>query len=76
MNGMSDVRLTLYQQELLGIPARTLAPRGPQESRWRQFWRRVRTRRQLLELSDEQLRDIGISRDQARIEALRPFWRC
>ncbi|AMO79384.1 DUF1127 domain-containing protein [Pseudomonas sp. R3.Fl] len=76
MNGMTDVRLTLYQRELLGIDDGSLAPRGPAESRWRQFWRRVRTRRQLLELSDEQLRDIGISREQARIEALRPFWRC
>ncbi|SDI81079.1 protein of unknown function [Pseudomonas delhiensis] len=76
MNGMTDVRLTLHQRELLGLDDGKLAPRGPAESRWRQFWRRVRTRRQLLELSDEQLRDIGISREQARIEALRPFWRC
>lgn len=76
MNGISDVRLTLYQQELLGIRNDAVAPRNPRESRWKQFWRRVRTRRQLLELNDDQLRDIGISRDQARIEALRPFWRC
>ena len=76
MTGMTDVRLTLYQQELLGLNDDRVASRGPEESRWRQFWRRVRTRRQLLELSDEQLRDIGISREQARIEALRPFWRC
>lgn len=76
MSGMNDVRLTLYQQELLDIQGRAVVPRGPQESRWKQFWRRLRTRRQLLELSDEQLRDIGISREQARVEALRPFWRC
>lgn len=76
MTGMSDVRLTLYQQELLGLPEARVVLCGPQESRWQQFWRRVRTRRQLLELSDEQLRDIGISRQQARLEAMRPFWRC
>ncbi|SDI34846.1 DUF1127 domain-containing protein [Pseudomonas panipatensis] len=76
MNGMGDVRLTLYQQELLGLADGSVVSRGAQESRWQQFWRRVRTRKQLLELSDEQLRDIGISREQARIEAMRPFWRC
>ena len=76
MTGMSDVRLTLYQQELLGLPEVRVIPCGRQESRWQQFWRRVRTRKQLLELSDEQLRDIGISREQAKLEAMRPFWRC
>ncbi|MDH1012237.1 DUF1127 domain-containing protein [Pseudomonas nicosulfuronedens] len=76
MSGLSDVRLTLYQQELLEIPGARVASRDPQESRWQQFWRRVRTRKQLLELSDAQLRDIGISREQAKLEAMRPFWRC
>ncbi|MFV3335246.1 DUF1127 domain-containing protein [Pseudomonas sp. NY15437] len=76
MSGLSDVRLTLYQQELLEIPGVREASRGLQESRWQQFWRRVRTRKQLLELSDAQLRDIGISREQAKLEAMRPFWRC
>ncbi|MBB4862829.1 uncharacterized protein YjiS (DUF1127 family) [Pseudomonas nitritireducens] len=76
MSGLSDVRLTLYQQELLEIPGVRAAPRAAGESRWQQFWRRVRTRKQLLELSDQQLQDIGISREQARLEAMRPFWRC
>jgi len=76
MTGLSDVRLTLYQQELLEIPGARTDSRGPQESRWQQFWRRVRTRKQLLELSDAQLRDIGVSREQAKLEAMRPFWRC
>jgi uncharacterized protein YjiS (DUF1127 family) len=35
--------------------------------RWRQ-------RRDLLDLTDEQLRDIGISPDEARREAARPLW--
>jgi uncharacterized protein YjiS (DUF1127 family) len=76
MSGLSDVRLTLYQQELLEIPGARIDLRVPGENRWQQFWRRVRTRKQLLELSDEQLRDIGISREQAKLEAMRPFWRC
>ncbi|MBD9501862.1 DUF1127 domain-containing protein [Pseudomonas sp. BGr12] len=76
MSGLSDVRLTLYQQELLEIPGVREAPRAPQESRWQQFWRRVRTRKQLMDLSDAQLKDIGVTREQARIEAMRPFWRC
>jgi uncharacterized protein YjiS (DUF1127 family) len=76
MSGLSDVRLTLYQQELLEISGVRVDLRIPGENRWQQFWRRVRTRKQLLELSDEQLRDIGISREQARLEAMRPFWRC
>lgn len=33
-----------------------------------------RTRSQLRQLSDRQLRDIGIERDAANTEAARPFW--
>lgn len=33
-----------------------------------------RSRRLLLEMSDEQLKDIGISRSDACREGLRPFW--
>lgn len=33
-----------------------------------------RTRKQLHHLTDDQLRDIGISRAQARFEADKPFW--
>lgn len=40
--------------------------------RWRE---RARQRRQLLEMSDHMLRDIGITRADARAEAERPFWR-
>lgn len=36
--------------------------------------RKRRSRLALLELSDEQLRDIGISRVEAQKEGLRPFW--
>jgi len=39
------------------------------------FWHRLRTRKTLLELTPEQLRDVGLSPDQAREEGLKPFWR-
>lgn len=35
---------------------------------------RRRSRYALLEMTDDQLRDIGVSRDAARREGLRPFW--
>ncbi|MGE8500008.1 MAG: DUF1127 domain-containing protein [Pseudomonas sp.] len=43
-------------------------------SRWALFWRRLSTRQALLRLTDEQLRDIGLTRDEANREAHRPFW--
>ncbi|MBC3346219.1 MULTISPECIES: DUF1127 domain-containing protein [Pseudomonas] len=80
MNGLSDVRLTLHSQELAAGQEKELrnamlpsAPSGL--SRWALFWRRLHTRKALLELTPEQLRDIGLSREQARAEALKPFWR-
>lgn len=42
--------------------------------RWRAWRRRLQTRQALRHLSDEQLRDIGLSRAQARTEVERPFW--
>ncbi|WP_312797317.1 DUF1127 domain-containing protein [Tianweitania sp.] len=35
---------------------------------------RQRSRRDLLELTDEQLKDIGLSRGEAHEEAYRPLW--
>lgn len=42
---------------------------------WSAFWRRLNTRRVLLKLNDQQLRDIGLSRAQAEREANLPFWK-
>jgi uncharacterized protein YjiS (DUF1127 family) len=39
------------------------------------WYRRARQRSQLAELGAQQLRDIGISREQAMAEAAKPFWR-
>jgi uncharacterized protein YjiS (DUF1127 family) len=38
------------------------------------WYRTRRTRQQLLELSDAALDDLGLTRDAAVAEALRPFW--
>ncbi|MHC8364300.1 DUF1127 domain-containing protein [Pseudomonas sp. ZT5P21] len=80
MNGLSDVRLTLRSQELAagqknGAREADMrnAPSGL--SRWGLFWHRLHTRKALLALTGEQLRDIGLSREQAREEGLKPFWR-
>ncbi|MNR38889.1 hypothetical protein D3C85_1570360 [compost metagenome] len=43
--------------------------------RWGLFWHRLHTRKALLTLTPEQLRDVGLSREQAREEGLKPFWR-
>lgn len=80
MNGLSDVRLSLHSQELAAEQERAAratsvrnAPSGL--GLWGLYWHRLRTRKALLELTSEQLRDIGLSREQARQEGLKPFWR-
>ena len=73
MNGMSDVRLALHGQELEAGQERSTAPRDV--SRWSLFWHRRRTRKVLLHLTQEQLRDVGLTAEQARQEGMKPFWR-
>jgi uncharacterized protein YjiS (DUF1127 family) len=80
MNGLSDVRLTIHSQELAARQingAREAVMRNAPSglSRWGLFWHRLHTRKALLELTPHQLRDIGLSREQAREEGLKPFWR-
>ncbi|MFG1427270.1 DUF1127 domain-containing protein [Roseixanthobacter glucoisosaccharinicivorans] len=41
----------------------------------RVWMRRARERRELADLDDDQMRDAGISREAARREAEKPFWR-
>jgi len=36
---------------------------------------RYRQRRQLMEINNRQLKDIGITRDQAEHEARKPIWK-
>ena len=78
MNGLSDVRLTLKGSELEGDNGLRLAAvsaRTAMTHRWQRFIRRLTTRRALLKLSDTQLQDIGLSREQAQREATLPFWK-
>ena len=73
MSGMSDVRLALRSQELDVAQEQVITASAP--GRWNLFWRRRHTRKALLGLSREQLRDIGLTAEQARQEGLKPFWR-
>ncbi|MBF6027628.1 DUF1127 domain-containing protein [Pseudomonas sp. P115] len=73
MNGMSDVRLALHSQERQAGQERALS--APTDSRWGLFWHRRHTRKALLDLTREQLRDVGLTAEQARQEGLKPFWR-
>jgi len=76
MNGLSDVRLMLRSQELLEEQVPSIQMSCPQNlNRWGLFYHRWVTRKALLDLGADQLRDIGISREQARNEGLKPFWR-
>jgi len=79
MNGLSDVRLTLHSQELVAGQENATREATMHTasclSRWALVWRRVHTRKALLNLTTEQLRDIGLSREQALKEGLKPFWR-
>jgi uncharacterized protein YjiS (DUF1127 family) len=76
MSGISDVRLTLYGSELVREHEAGLRINAPEGlGVWGLFQHRRATRRALLKLNDEQLQDIGLSREQARHEGLKPFWR-
>ncbi|TMU82389.1 DUF1127 domain-containing protein [Pseudomonas fluorescens] len=80
MNGLSDVRLTLHSQELAAgqkDSARNEIMRKPPSglNRWSLLWHRLHTRRALLALTADQLKDIGLTREQAQEEGLKPFWR-
>lgn len=79
MNGLSDVRLTLHSQELAAGQkdcARNEIMRNAPSglSRWGLMWHRLHTRRALLALTADQLKDIGLTREQAQEEGLKPFW--
>lgn len=50
---------------------RALAVLGEQLVLW---WHRARGRRALARMTDRQLRDIGLTRAQARHESAKPFW--
>jgi uncharacterized protein YjiS (DUF1127 family) len=57
---------------LAGIPVRVLLKMLDAYLDWAEV---SRQRRALLALSDDMLKDIGISRSQADVEGSKPFWR-
>ncbi|MDE1168646.1 MAG: DUF1127 domain-containing protein [Pseudomonas sp.] len=77
MNGLTDVRLMLLNQELLDEQGNCVrhasAPSGM--NRWQLMWHRLTTRRALRELDADQLKDIGLTPRQAYREGVKPFWR-
>ncbi|RMN46276.1 hypothetical protein ALQ59_03670 [Pseudomonas syringae pv. apii] len=82
MNGFSDVRLALNSQELNEYRPTVLRTVRPKKadllanmSRWALYRHRWASRRTLLTLTDDQLRDVGLDFQQARVEAMKPFWR-
>ena len=76
MNGLSDVRLTLHSQQLLADhEAREITSTPVGLGLWGLFCHRARSRRVLLNLDDQQLRDVGLTREMARREGCKPFWR-
>ncbi|HSC82551.1 MAG TPA: DUF1127 domain-containing protein [Pseudomonas sp.] len=69
MRELSDLYVGLREREQqMGRPLREVG------SRWQLFWLRLHTRGQLLQLNSQQLADIGLTAEQAREEATRPFW--
>lgn len=76
MNGFSDVRLALYSQELSEGQAVVMKTTcGPDLNRWALYRHRWTSRKVLLNLTDDELRDIGLSAGQAMREGVKPFWR-
>lgn len=81
MNGFSDVRLMLHSQELdnslstaiKAVHADQSMPAGM--SRWARYRHRWTSRRALLQMTDDELRDVGLDAWQARAEAMKPFWK-
>ena len=77
MNGFSDVRLLLRSQELQALDAEGRRVRSAPNGLgfWGLMWHRLTTRKALLELDADQLRDIGLTAREARQEGIKPFWR-
>ncbi|KQQ53792.1 hypothetical protein ASF84_18475 [Pseudomonas sp. Leaf127] len=83
MNGVIDVQSVLQGSERdthqpvarqkRTQPAPTVCL--PATGRWALYRHRWVSRRALLNLTDDELRDIGLDYSQARAEATKPFWR-
>ena len=75
MSGMSDVRPGLHAEELSREQRMQLFSVPPGLGRWGLMAHRWHSRRALLGLTPEELRDVGLTAQQAREEGVKPFWR-
>jgi uncharacterized protein YjiS (DUF1127 family) len=86
MNGLSDVRLALYSQELeQGQQGRVSALSASKPmthknslahySLWALYCHRWMSRKTLLNLTADELRDVGLNPTEAYREGIKPFWR-
>ena len=80
--GAEETSYNVLQTSASGFPALLPRYRGPtliylpKILRWcRTAGERSRQRKQLLEMDYRQLKDIGITRDQAEQEARKPIWK-
>jgi uncharacterized protein YaiL (DUF2058 family) len=79
MNGLSDVRLTLHSQELVAGQGngaqRRHAQRAVRPESLGSVLASSAHAQGVAEADAEQLKDVGLTREQAREEGLKPFWR-
>jgi uncharacterized protein YjiS (DUF1127 family) len=68
----AETTLSQAGANMLGAAARFIASVRDTLARW--IWR-SRYRDELEHLSDRQLRDMGLSRDEVAREVTKPFWR-
>lgn len=73
MSGFSKTDFAAVGEFVRGTPCKDEARYFGRN--WPAFWRRLNTRGKLRKLTDQQLRDIGLSRAQAEREARLPFWK-
>lgn len=71
MNGFSEVSPTSDIQPV-ALDERRAQPRP---TRLQRLLRRWHTRQALLTLTEAELRDVGLSLQQAHAEAAKPFWK-
>jgi uncharacterized protein YjiS (DUF1127 family) len=75
---LTDLEVIMLENQASAIGRRRRgAPSAPWQTLAGWFftcWQRHRQRRELLDLDDRMLRDIGVSRDDARLEAQKRFW--
>lgn len=75
MGAIDTIRGFVHETPLLAPTARRARAVAIRLGEWLTVMReRRRSRRALLDLNDQQLEDIGISRAEALKEAHRPFW--